>query len=182
MLSSLWSLSQGTLASMPRKAMCVFVDLLLVWLVFAQTESFYLLTRTALKTSSLTPLVATPLLLPLWPPAQTFFLTTSLQLTSPRRTRSINPNCATFITIGFTVFGSFNKELCALIDRFTTTIFEQEQDSFCRSLSSIRKYYLNLWSTMCLSMSAAFVTKARLVSSRTYCDHAVNWNYMQVAS
>jgi hypothetical protein len=44
--------------------------------------------RTALKTSSLTPLVATPLLFHLWPPAQTFFLTTSFQLTSLRRIRS----------------------------------------------------------------------------------------------
>jgi hypothetical protein len=52
----------------------------------------------------------------------------------------INPSCATFLPLGFTVFGSFSKELCSLFDRFTTIIFEREQDSFCRSLCSIRKY------------------------------------------
>jgi hypothetical protein len=62
----------------------------------------------------------------------------------------INPLCATFLTLGFTVFGSFSKELRSVLDRFTQTIFEREQDSFCRSLASIRKYYLNLWSTMCI--------------------------------
>jgi hypothetical protein len=61
----------------------------------------------------------------------------------------------------------------------TAIIFEREHDSFCRSLSSIRKYYLNSWSTMCMSMSAACVTKARLVNSRSYSDHDVNCNYMQ---
>jgi hypothetical protein len=86
----------------------------------------------------------------------------------------INPNSATFLPLGFTLFGSFSKELRALFDRFTTIIFEREQDSFCRSLSSIRKYYLNSWSTMCMSMSAACVTKARLVNSRSYSDHDVN--------
>jgi hypothetical protein len=35
---------------------------------------------------------------------------------------------------------------------------------------------------MCLSMSAACVIKARLVSSRTYNDHDVNCNYMQDVS
>jgi hypothetical protein len=40
----------------------------------------------------------------------------------------INPNCATFITLGFSVFGFFSKELRELFDRFTTTIFEHEQD------------------------------------------------------
>jgi hypothetical protein len=113
--------------------------------------------------------------------------------------------CATFLPLGFPVFGSFSKELCALFDRFTTIIFEREQDSFCRSLCSIRKYYLKSWyivillyiyyyfldllvnsyapnisgstcSTMCLSMSAACVTKARLVNSRSYSDHDVNYN------
>jgi hypothetical protein len=57
----------------------------------------------------------------------------------------INPSCVTLIPIGFTVFGSFSKELHALFDRFTGTIFEQEQDSFCRSLSSIR--------CLCISIS-----------------------------
>jgi hypothetical protein len=57
----------------------------------------------------------------------------------------INPSCATFLPLGFTVFGSFSKELCALFDRFTTIIFEREQDSFCRSLCSIRKYHLKSW-------------------------------------
>jgi hypothetical protein len=33
-----------------------------------------------------------------------------------------------------------------------------------------------------LSMSAACVTKARLVNSRSYSDHDVNCNYMQDAS
>jgi hypothetical protein len=94
----------------------------------------------------------------------------------------INPNCATFLPLGFSIFGSFSKELRALFDRFTTIIFEQEQDSFCRSLSSIRKYYLNSWSIMCMSMSAACVTNARLVNSRSYSDHDVNCNYMQDAS
>jgi hypothetical protein len=65
----------------------------------------------------------------------------------------------------------WNSVLCY---RFTGTIFKYEQDSFCRSLFSIRKYYLNLWFTMCLSMSAACVTKARLVSSRSYSDHDVS--------
>jgi hypothetical protein len=78
----------------------------------------------------------------------------------------IKPLCATFLTLGFTVFGSFSKEPRSVFDRFTQTIFEREQDSFCRSLASIRKYYLNLWSTMWMSMSAACVTKARIVSSR----------------
>jgi hypothetical protein len=41
---------------------------------------------------------------------------------------------------------------------------------------------LNSWSTMCMSMSAACVTKARLVNSRSYSDHDVNCNYMQDAS
>jgi hypothetical protein len=76
----------------------------------------------------------------------------------------------------FVLFGSFSKELRALFDQFTTIFFEQEQDSFCRSLSSIRKYYLNSWSTMCLSMLG------RLVNSRSYSDHDVNCNYMQDAS
>jgi hypothetical protein len=53
-------------------------------------------------------------------------------------------------TSGIPVFESFSKELRALLERFTRTIFEREQDCFCRSLFSIRKYYLNLWSTMCL--------------------------------
>jgi hypothetical protein len=94
----------------------------------------------------------------------------------------INPSCATFLPLGFTVFGSFSKEFRALFDRFTTIIFKREQDFFCRSLSSIRKYYLNSWSTMFLSMSAACVTKARLVNSRSCSDHDVNCNYMQDAS
>jgi hypothetical protein len=42
----------------------------------------------------------------------------------------INPNCATFITIGFTVFGSFSKELRALIDLFTTTILNKSKIPF----------------------------------------------------
>jgi hypothetical protein len=67
-------------------------------------------------------------------------------------------------------------------DRFTQTIFEREEDSFCRSLASIRKYYLNLWSTMCMSMSAVCVTKARMVSSGSYSYHDVNCNYMQDAT
>jgi hypothetical protein len=92
----------------------------------------------------------------------------------------INASCATFLPLGFTVFGSFSKELRALFDRFTRTIFEREQDSFCRSLSSIRKYYLK---NMCMSMSAACVTKARMHSSRSsYSFHDVNCNCMQDAS
>jgi hypothetical protein len=71
----------------------------------------------------------------------------------------INPSCATFLPLGFILFGSFSKELRTLFDRFTTIIFEREQDSFCRSLSSIRKYYLNSWSTMCMSMSAALALR-----------------------
>jgi hypothetical protein len=35
----------------------------------------------------------------------------------------INPLCATFLTLGFTVFGSFSKELRFVFDRFTQTIF-----------------------------------------------------------
>jgi hypothetical protein len=105
-------------------------------------------------------------------------ITTKTNLYGPH----INPNCATFIPLGFTVFGSFSKELRTLFERFTKIIFEREQDSFCRSLASIRKYYLNLWSTMCLSMSAASVTKARIVSSKSYSYHDVNCNYMQDAS
>jgi hypothetical protein len=46
----------------------------------------------------------------------------------------INPSCAMFIPIGFTVFGSFSQELRAVFDRFARTIFEQEHDSFCRPL------------------------------------------------
>jgi hypothetical protein len=36
----------------------------------------------------------------------------------------INPSCTTFMSLGFTVFGCFSKELRALFDRFTRSIFE----------------------------------------------------------
>jgi hypothetical protein len=40
--------------------------------------------------------------------------------------------------------GSFGKELRTLFNQFKKPFFEREQDYFCRSLSSIRKYYLYL--------------------------------------
>jgi hypothetical protein len=50
-----------------------------------------------------------------------------------------------------------------------------------RSLSSIRKYYTNLWSVICLSMSATALTKARSISSKPYNAYDAQCNYMQHA-
>jgi hypothetical protein len=80
----------------------------------------------------------------------------------------INGNNATVLSLGFTIFGSFCPNLRSLFNRFTQTIYDNEKDSFCRSLSSIRKNYTNLWSVTCLSMSATALTKARNISSNSY--------------
>jgi hypothetical protein len=50
--------------------------------------------------------------------------------------------CGGGVVLYFLVFGSLFQHTAAQ----EGTIFEQEQDSFCRS-PSIRKYYLNLWFT-----------------------------------
>jgi hypothetical protein len=42
----------------------------------------------------------------------------------------INPSCATFLPLGFTVFGSFRMEFRALFDRFTSIIFRTRTGFF----------------------------------------------------
>jgi hypothetical protein len=91
----------------------------------------------------------------------------------------VNGNNATVLSLGFTIFGSFCPNLRSLFNRFTQTIYDNEKDSFCRSLSSIRKYYTNLWSVTCLSMSATALTKARSISSKSYNAYDAQCNYMQ---
>jgi hypothetical protein len=73
----------------------------------------------------------------------------------------VNGNNATVLSLDFIIFGSFRPDLRSLFNRFTQTIYDNENDAYCRSLSSIRKYYTNLWSITYLSMSAIALTKAR---------------------
>jgi hypothetical protein len=118
-------------------------------------------------TSSLTLLVATPTLVSsLAASSNILFDNVFATHITTKNVKYLNPSCANFHTHWIRCLWPFSKELRALLDRFTRTIFEHKQDSFCRSLSSIRKYYLNHWPTICLSMPAACVTKARLVSSQ----------------
>jgi hypothetical protein len=93
----------------------------------------------------------------------------------------VNGNNATVLSLGVTIFGSFCPNLRSLFNRFTQTIYDNEKDSFCRSLSSIRKYYTNLWSVTCLSISATALTKARNISSKSYNAYDAQCNYMQDA-
>jgi hypothetical protein len=73
----------------------------------------------------------------------------------------VNGSNATVLSLDFIIFGSFRPNLRSLFNRFTQTIYDNKNDAYCRSLSSIRKYYTNLWSITYLSMSATALTKAR---------------------
>jgi hypothetical protein len=59
-------------------------------------------------------------------------------------------------------------------------LWESFMDFICKRAKLNFKFYRDERND--LSMSAACVTKARLVNSRSYSDHDVNCNYMQDAS